>query len=108
MATLARRQSFCRYATFPLKRELPFGLRPFPLSGEFPASGGGFKYLNRSGAILNYQFSIINYQLFKYCLMEYLFALFDYREALCEICGGELFVYVIDLFVVKSDTALLD
>ena len=23
-ATLARRQSFCRYATFPLKRELPF------------------------------------------------------------------------------------
>ena len=21
----------------------PFGLRPFPLTGEFPASGGGFK-----------------------------------------------------------------
>ena len=57
---------------------------------------------------LNYQFSIINYQLFKYCLMEYLFALFDYREAVFEICGGKLFVNVIDLFVVKGDSALLD
>ena len=43
----------------------PFGLRPFPLTGEFPASGGGFKISNRSEAPLNYPFSIINYQLKK-------------------------------------------
>ena len=33
-ATLARRQTFCHFVTFPLKRESPFGLRPFPLTGN--------------------------------------------------------------------------